>query len=153
MHVFWKHCAEIKEGVQLHSALGMRVVCPVIYLGTERDDGGVEGIDWILETELATGEAYLLSKITKERVIALTEESAGAMLVLIGEVRLRRGAGNAEVVQVTVGRMKPIAYLTQGHTVGKLTEYHAHKVTPCIESLGIFVRPVLLCERFDYFFR
>lgn len=85
---------------QLHRPLGMRVSCPFVHLGTECDDGRVESIYGILEAELATGEPYLLSKIIQQSIIAVAEESAGAMLVLVGKVRLRRSTGDAQMVQV-----------------------------------------------------
>ena len=40
-------------------------------------------------------------------------------------------------------------YLTQGYAVGELTEYHAHKVAPCVKALGLFVRGMLFNQRFD----
>ena len=47
------------------------------------------------------------------------------------------------MIQIAVGRMEPVAYLTQRNAIGKLTEYHAHQMAPCVETLGMFVRAVL----------
>ena len=38
----------------------MGIVRPIVDLGTKGDNGGVEGIDGILETELTSGEPNLL---------------------------------------------------------------------------------------------
>lgn len=61
------------------------------------------------------------------------------------------------MIQIAVGRMEPVAYLTQRNAIGKLTEYHAHQMAPCVETLGMFVRAVLSYvlsyQGFDQIFR
>ena len=47
------------------------------------------------------------------------------------------------MIQVAIGRVKTVTYLTQGYAVGELTEYHAHKVAPGIKTLDMFVRSML----------
>ena len=49
--------------------------------------------------------------------------------------------------------MEPVAYLTQRNAIGKLTGYHAHQMTPFVETLGMFVRAVLSYQGFDPIFR
>ena len=53
------------------------------------------------------------------------------------------------MIQIAIVGMQTATYLTQGCAVGELTEYHAHKVTPCVKTLGVFVRSMLFNERFD----
>ena len=125
------------------SAFGMCIASPVVHFGTKRDNRRVEGIGCVPEAELAAGVPNLLSEIIQQCIIAVPEESAGTVLVLISKVGLRRGARNAEMIQIAVGRMEPVAYLTQRNAIGKLTEYHAHQMAPCVETLGMFVRAVL----------
>ena len=50
------------------------------------------------------------------------------------------------MIQVAIGRVKTVTYLTQGYAVGELTEYHAHKVAPGIKTLGMFVRSMLFYQ-------
>ena len=57
------------------------------------------------------------------------------------------------MIQIAVGRMEPVAYLTQRNAIGKLTEYHAHQMAPCVETLGMFVRTVLSYQGFYQIFR
>ena len=53
------------------------------------------------------------------------------------------------MVQIAIVRMQIATYLTQGCAVGELTEYHAHKLTPCVKPLGMFVRSMLFNQSFD----
>ena len=53
------------------------------------------------------------------------------------------------MIQVAIGGVQTVTYLTQGYAVGELTEYHAHKVAPCVKALGLFVRGMLFNQRFD----
>ena len=53
------------------------------------------------------------------------------------------------MIQVAIGGVQTVTYLTQGYAVGELTEYHAHKVTPGVKTLAMFVRSVLFNQRFD----
>ena len=54
------------------------------------------------------------------------------------------------MIQVAIiGGVQTVTYFTQGYAVGELTEYHAHKVTPGVKTLGIFVRSMLFNQRFD----
>jgi len=69
MHKIREQRPEVQLRVQFYGSFCMRVSCPVIYIGTECDDGGVQGIDGILETELATGEPYLLSEIIQPKSV------------------------------------------------------------------------------------
>ena len=56
------------------------------------------------------------------------------------------------MVQIAVSGLKTIAYLTKRYTVGKLAEYHTHKVTPCVETLDMFVRTMLfICDLINSF--
>lgn len=64
----------------------MGVVRPIVHLGTKGDNGGIKGIDGILETELTSGEPDLLSEIIQQLVIAFAKERAGAFLILISDV-------------------------------------------------------------------
>lgn len=64
----------------------MGIVRPIVDLGTKGDNGGVEGIDGILETELTSGEPHLLSEIIQKRVIAVTKERSRAFFILISDV-------------------------------------------------------------------
>ena len=57
------------------------------------------------------------------------------------------------MIQIAVGRMEPVAYLTQRNAIGKLAEYHAHQMALCVETLGMFVRAVLSDQGFDQIFR
>ena len=49
--------------------------------------------------------------------------------------------------------METVAYLTQRNAIGKLAEYHAHQMAPCVETLGMFVRTVLSYQGFYQIFR
>lgn len=122
------------------SAFGMCIAIPVVHFGTKRDNRRVEGIGCVPEAELAAGEPNLLSEIIQQCIIAVPEESAGTVLVLISKVGLRRGARNAKVIQIPVGGMETVAYLTQRNAISKLAEYHAHQMAPCVETLDMFVR-------------
>lgn len=132
--------------MQLYSPLGMGIVRPIVYLGTKGDNGGIESIDCILETELTTGELHLLSEIIQQRVITLTEEHTGTLLVLTSKIGLGGSTGDAQVVEVAASGLKPVTYLTKRYAVGELAEYHTHKVTPCVETLGMFVRAMLFYQ-------
>lgn len=135
------------------SAFGMCIASPVVHFGTKRDNRRVEGIGCVPEAELAAGVPNLLSEIIQQCIIAVPEESAGTVLVLISKVRLRRGARDAKVIQIPVGGMETVAYLTQRNAIGKLAEYHAHQMAPCVETLGMFVRTVLSYQGFYQIFR
>ena len=135
------------------SAFGMCIASPVVHFGTKRDNRRVKGIGCVSEAELAAGKPNLLSEIIQQCIIAVPEESAGTVLVLISKVGLRRGARNAKVIQIPVGGMETVAYLTQRNAIGKLTEYHAHQMAPCVETLGMFVRTVLSYQGFYQIFR
>ena len=82
------------------SAFGMCIAGPVVHFGTKRDNRRVKGIGCVSEAELAAGKPNLLSEIIQQCIIAVPEESAGTMLVLISKVGLRRGAKNAKVIQI-----------------------------------------------------
>lgn len=91
-------------------------------------------------------EAPLLSEILKQPIVALPERLAIAMLILICQCRFGWGTPDAGVVQIAGGRLQAVADLAQRHAVGKLTEYHAHQVTPRVESLGVLVSSVFLYD-------
>ena len=99
----------------------MGIVRPIVDLGTKGDNGGVEGIDGILETELTSGEPHLLSEIIQKRVIAVTKERSGAFFILISDVWLGRSAKDTQMIQVVIGGVKTVTYLTQGYAVGEQT--------------------------------
>ena len=61
----------------------------------------------------------------------------------------RESAENTQMIQVAIGGVQTVTYLTQGYAVGELTEYHAHKVTPCVKTLAMFVRSMLFNLRFN----
>ena len=48
------------------------------------------------------------------------------------------------MIQVAIGVVETVAYLTDGYAVGELTEYHAHKVTLCLKPLGCLSVPCFL---------
>ena len=128
--------------MKLHRSLAVRLVRPVVHLCTEGDSGGIKSMDSVLETKLPAGEPHLLSKIPEKAVIAVTEENAWAVLVLIGKRGFAWRAGNAKVIEVAVGRMEAVADFTKRHTVCKLTENHTDQVTPGVETLGMSVGSV-----------
>ena len=51
----------------------MGIVRLIVYLGTKGDNGGIESIDCILETELTTGELHLLSEVIQQLVISYSQ--------------------------------------------------------------------------------
>ena len=53
------------------------------------------------------------------------------------------------MIQVAIGGVKTVTYLTQGYAGGEQTEYHAHKVDSCVKTLDMFVRSMLFNQRFD----
>ena len=70
------------------SAFGMCIASSVVHSGTKRDNRRVKGIGCVSEAEFAAGKPNLLSEIIQQCIIAVTEESAGTMLVLISYVGL-----------------------------------------------------------------
>lgn len=88
----------------------------------------------------------MLSQIIQQLVITFTEERTGTLLVLTSKIGLGGSTGDAQVVEVATGGPKPVTYLTEGYAVGKLAEYHTHKVAPCVETLGMFVRAMLFYQ-------
>ena len=86
VHIFGEQRVEVQQRVQFHRPLGVGIVRPVVHRGTEGDESGVKGIGGVAETEPAAAEADLLSKIIQKGIVAVAEECAGAVLVLVGKV-------------------------------------------------------------------
>ena len=106
------------------------------YVSNSSSDGGVKGlfIHW--------------NKSIFVNVLSLSDETRFEKCHLYAACCLITAKSNI-VVEVAAGGPKPVTYLTKRYAVGKLAEYHTHKVAPCVETLGMFVRAMLFYQWFD----
>ena len=134
---------DVKQRVNLDSALGLPEVSPLKQTQAEVNRGGVEGIESSMQLELPV-KSFTLSEFD-HMVGELLEDSVIPVGIGISNVaQLDIATPKTEMVALTLDGVNNANDLPKAVTAGKLAVHHHKKLVPARESLHVLVALVLL---------
>jgi hypothetical protein len=138
----------VQQNMGFDAALGAAELGPREQGQAQRDGGGIQRQQFVLEPELMLAAAHSrLSPEPRQRgPEQILEQRCGAVFVGVGQGATAGRLGNPQVHQASQATGQAITDLAQGVGASELAEQHGHELRPAGKALGGTLGIVLLDE-------